>query len=121
MQPTRRGYLFFLIKIDPSLDEGIYKIPFTISGSKNIIQVRPRICFLCRSDALFCISDKDANGNISSTTADFGTICADLTGCCTNQQFVPTGRIRWSVNDFDISEFESIPNHLQPTPMAISI
>jgi len=35
MQPTRRAYFVFLVKIDPSLEQGIYEIPFSISGERK--------------------------------------------------------------------------------------
>ena len=35
MQPTRRAYFVFLVKIDPALENGIYEIPFTLSGTKK--------------------------------------------------------------------------------------
>ncbi len=114
MQPTRRGYFVFLIKIDPSLDEGIYKIPFTISGSKKHYSGADHgSVSYAVPDALFCISDKDANGNISEYQQLIleQSVLTSLDVALTSN-FVPTGRIRWSVNDFDISEFESIPNSL---------
>jgi hypothetical protein len=110
MQPTRRGYFVFLFKIDPSLENGIYEIPFTISGTKkhysgtetgSISYVVP--------NALFCITDKDENGNIS----EYQKIILDKSvlktlEISTTENFVPTGTIKWSTTDFDKTEFEGI-------------
>jgi hypothetical protein len=114
MQPTRRAYFVFLIKIDPSLEPGIYEIPFSISGSRiHYSGANHGTISYAVPDALFCISDKDKSGNIS----EFQKIILDHStlnslDVAATPNFVPTGRIKWSVNDFDRSEFESVPGTL---------
>jgi hypothetical protein len=114
MQPTRRAYFVFLLKIDPSLEKGVYEIQFTISGSKIHYSGANRgsISFAV-PNALFCIADKDASGNISEyqkiilDNSMLKSLYVDMT-----DKFIPTGRIKWSVNDFGNSDFESIPGTL---------
>ena len=114
MQPTRRSYFVFLVKIDPSLEPGIYEIPFTISGiKKHYSGANHGSVSYTVPDALFCITDKDVSGNIP----EYQKIILDhsvLTSLdvATTANFVPTGRIKWSVNDFGRSEFESITGTL---------
>jgi hypothetical protein len=114
MQPTRRAYFVFLIKVDPSLAKGIYKIPFNLSGSKvhytgaNHGNLNYKV-----PDALFCIADKDEHGNVSEyqkiifDQSKLGSLDVSLTG-----NFKPTGRIKWSTSDFGKNEFEAIPGTL---------
>jgi hypothetical protein len=112
MQPTRRGYFVYLLKIDPTLENGIYEIPFTIGGTKKHYSGTENgsISYIV-PNALFCITDKDENGNISEyqqlilENSMLKTLEVAATG-----NFVPTGRIKWSINDFGKEDFESIAN-----------
>jgi hypothetical protein len=114
MQPTRRGYFVFLFKIDPTLQNGIYEIPFTISGTKRHYSGTDQgsVSYTV-PDAMFCITDKDANGNISEyqkiilDNSVLKTLEVTATG-----NFVPTGRIKWSTTNFGQEDFESISGTL---------
>jgi hypothetical protein len=114
MQPTRRAYFVFLIKIDPSLETGIYKIPFIISGTKKHYSgaIHGTVSYTV-PDALFSICDKDDSGNIT----EFQEIVLDKSvlaslDVAATENFVPTGRIKWSVNNFGKSEFEDVTGTL---------
>jgi hypothetical protein len=110
MQPTRRGYFVFLFKIDPSLEKGIHDISFSISGTKKHYSgsMHGSIDYVL-PNARFCITDKDANGNISEYQKIIldNSILKSLEVAATGN-FVPTGRIKWSTTDFGKEEFESI-------------
>jgi hypothetical protein len=114
MQPTRRGYFVFLVKIDPALEPGIYEIPFTLSGDKKHYSGANHgsVSYIV-PNALFCIADKDENGQVS----EYQQIILDHSvlkslGVAMTDNFAPTGRIKWSVNDFGKTEFESVPGTL---------
>jgi hypothetical protein len=123
MQPTRRAYFVFLIEIDPSLESGIYEIPFTISGSRiHYSGADHGSISYAFPNALFCISDKDESGKV----AEFQKIILDhsvlkLLNVNATANFVPTGRIKWSVKDFDRSEFESISGTLTSNSKGIDL
>jgi hypothetical protein len=115
MQPTRRAYFVFLFKIDPSLKNGIYEIPFTLSGNKKHYSGTDRGSISYEiPKALLCIADKDVNGQITA----FEQIILDNSALQTlnvalTDNFEPTGRIKWSVNDFGKAEFESVDGTLE--------
>ncbi len=114
MQPTRRAYFVFLIRINNSLENGIYEIPFTISGSKiHYSGANHGTISYTVPNASFCITDKDERGNISEfqqLVLDHSVLTSLNVALTSN--FVPTGRVKWSINDFGRSEFESIPGTL---------
>ncbi len=123
MQPTRRAYFVFLFRIDPALEKGIYKIPFTISGNrKHYSNVNHGSISYAVPDALFCIVDKNTNGSIS----EFQQIILDHSSLknldvTLTPNFQSTGRIKWSVTDFDKSAFENIPGNLNITSGKIDL
>ncbi len=115
IQPTRRAYFIFLVKIDPSLEQGIYEIPFTISGERKHYSgtVHGTLSYTVPS-AFFCITEKDGSGNVS----DYQEIILDHSALKSldvriSENFVPTGRIKWSPNDFGRTEFDNMPGSLQ--------
>jgi|WetSurSiteA1Bulk_404760.scaffolds.fasta_scaffold01078_4 hypothetical protein len=115
MQPTRRAYFVFLLKIDPTLEPGIYNIPFTISGTrKHYSGANHGPVSYTLPDALFCITEKDESGNIPEFQKIIlaHSVLKSLNVAVTDN-FVPTGRIKWSVNDFGRQEFEGMTGTLQ--------
>ncbi len=114
MQPTRRAYFVFLFKIDPALAHEIYEIPFNISGTRmHYTNTNHGAISYAVPNALFCIADKDAKGNIS----DFQQIILDHSSLknlevAITPNFKPTSRVKWSVNDFDRSAFKNITGTL---------
>ncbi len=123
MQPTRRAYFVFLVKIDPALEPGIYKIPFTLSGTKKHYSgTGTGSVSYTVPDALFCIANKDANGQV----LQYEQIILDQSGLqsldvAMTGNFVPTGRIKWSVNDFGKPEFETVQGTLTSTGNSINV
>ena len=114
MQPTRRAYFVFLLRIDPALENGIYEIPFTLSGDKKHYSgANHGSVSYTLPNALFCITDKDQYGNISEYQKIIldHSVLTSLNVALTDN-FVPTGRIKWSVYDFGRAEFESVTGTL---------
>jgi hypothetical protein len=115
MQPTRRAYFVFLLKIDPSLKKGIYEIPFTLSGTKKHYSGADHgSVSYAVPNAMFCIADKNATGTI----LEFEKIILDHSALnsldvAITDKFVPTGRIKWSVSDFGKTDFAGVPGTLK--------
>ena len=115
MQPTRRAYFVFLVKIDPSLENGIYEIPFTISGSKKHYSGADHgTVSYAVPNALFCISDKNESGNVS----EFQQIILDQFRSCNHSMlllrqtlFLPAGSNGQSMIS-DVRNLRSIPGTL---------
>ncbi|MBN1597426.1 MAG: T9SS type A sorting domain-containing protein [Bacteroidales bacterium] len=114
MQPTRKAYFVFLIKVNPALEKGIYKIPFTITGTKmhydgtNNGSISYQV-----PDALFSVVDKDENGRISAyqkmviDNAGLSELSISTTG-----NFVPTGKIKYSNVNFSSDDFDAVEGEL---------
>jgi hypothetical protein len=123
MQPTRRAYFVFLFKIDPTLKPGIYEIPFTLSGNrKHYTNVNHGAISYAVPNAFFCIADKNAKGTVTSYQpiildhSALKNLDVSITG-----NFKPTGRIKWSMNDFEKAAFESVPGTLSMSAGTIDL
>jgi hypothetical protein len=115
MQPTRRAYFVFLFKVDPTLESGIYEIPFTLSGArKHYSGASHGAVSYGVPDALFCVAEKDEAGNIQEYLKMIldHAVLKNLDVAATDN-FVPTGRVKWSVNDFGRQEFENVTGTLE--------
>lgn len=114
LQPTRRAYFVFLVKINPALENGIYKIPFILSGERKYYDGTSHESLSYEvPDALFSIVEKNENGYI----IDFEELVLDnagLTELLVNKtsHFTSLGEIKFSPIYFDISDFETIENTL---------
>jgi hypothetical protein len=123
MQPTRRAYFVFLVKIDPSIEPGIYQIPFNISGTRKHYSGADHgsVSYLV-PDAFFCINEKSEAGivpefqKIILGSSSLASLDVPFTA-----DFDPTGRIKWSINDFGKEEFESIPGTLSANAGVIDL
>lgn len=114
MQPTRRAYFVFLLKIDPALAEGIYQIPFTLSGSKKHYSGTDKgsISYAV-PNAMFCIAGKNPLGFVSEfKPIILGQSVLHSLDVTATPDFVPTGRVKWSLTDFGRNEFENVPGTL---------
>lgn len=114
LQPTRRAYFVFLVKLNSALQPGIYEIPFKLSGERMFYDGTSHGSISYGvPDALFSIVDKDANGQVSA----FQKMVLDkasLSGLnvSTTGNFTPTGKIKYANTNFDITDFASIPGEL---------
>ncbi len=114
LQPTRKAYFVFLIKINQALQNGIYEIPFTMHGQRVYYDGTDHgTVSYSVPNALFSIADKDENGQVSDFQKMIldNTSLTDLSVAATGN-FQPTGEIKYSNVDFDASDFESIEGEL---------
>jgi hypothetical protein len=123
MQPTRRAYFVFLFRIDPSLEKGIYEIPFTINGSKKHYSGADHGSVTYGvPNALFCIADKNEAGYVSEfEQIILGQSALKTLDVAATDDFVPTGRIKWATNDFGRQEFEGTTGTLTANGTSIDL
>ncbi len=123
MQPTRRAYFVFLLKIDPALSEGIYEIPFILSGSrKHYSGADHGSVSYAVPHALFCIAGKNETGYVSQyRQIILGQSALETLDVAATSDFKPTGRIKWSIDDFGRQEFETIPGTLPAQGSSIDL
>ncbi len=123
MQPTRKAYFVFLVKVNDALDEGIYSIPFTISGEQYYYDgtSQGEISYEV-PDAYFSVVDKDENGQISKyqqlvlSSSDLNNLEIDNTS-----NFVAIGETKYSNVDFDYVDFNNITGTLASTGSNIDL
>jgi hypothetical protein len=114
LQPTRRAYFVFLLSIDPSLENGIYEIPFSITGNRFYYTGTDHgtISYEVPS-AKFCIAEKDMFGQVS----EFEKIILD-SGQPDRLEVFPTENFqslhaaKWSLQDVEANDFSTIINEL---------
>lgn len=114
MQPTRRAYFVFLFTIDPSLANGIYEIPLSISGSRYYYTGASHgtINYDVPS-AKFCIAEKDLNGQVS----EFEKIVLDSgqpekLEVSITENFQSLRTAKWSLQDVTANDFNNIDSTL---------
>jgi len=114
LQPTRRAYFVFLLSIDPSLEKGIYEIPFSISGNRFYYTGTDHgtISYEIPS-AKFCIAEKDQYGQVS----EFEKIILDSgqpnrLEVFTTENFQSLQAAKWSLQDVEANDFSTITNEL---------
>lgn len=114
LQPTRRAYFMFLISIDETLPQGVYSIPFNISGTRvhytgtnngAVSYDVPRL--------QFSVTPKTSSGNI----IDFEKLVigeSDLSNLTVNTtpEFKGLENVKWSVNDVNHTDFPSMTDTL---------
>lgn len=117
LQPTRRAYFVFLLKVDPGLENNIYEIPFRISGSQKHYKGTDEgeINYIV-PDAKFSIVDKSDAGVIEDyeeLILDYGKPQNLLV--TTTSNFESLGNVKWSVSDVDNEDFASLNSTLEVT------
>lgn len=123
LQPTRRAYFVFLIKVNNTLENGIYDIPFTMSGeSIHYTGTNNGSISYGVPTAKFSIVEKDANGNISEfqklvlDNASLNNLNVSIA-----DNFVPTGEIKYSNSDIDVNDFASTSGVLEGSGTTIDL
>ena len=114
LQPTRKAYFVFLIRINSSLEKGIYEIPFTMWGTrKHYTGTENGTVQYAVPTAKFCIADKNAQGtvldfeDIIMGQGSLASLTVDISG-----KFSPLGEVKFANHDFGATEFNSIPGKL---------
>jgi hypothetical protein len=114
MQPTRRAYFIILLSIDETLSNGIYDIPFTISGKKYNYSGSYHGTLNYEVPSLkFSITDRNANGSVA-TYQKLVIGKAALTDLNVFEKPVLTGlkNTKWSQDDVNYTDFASMTNTL---------
>jgi hypothetical protein len=114
LQPTRKAYFVFLIKINPALQNGIYEIPFTMNGQRKYYDGTNNGAITFEvPKALFSVVDKDASGQVSAFQKMIldNVSLADLDISSTGN-FSSTGVVKYDNKDFEPSEFNDITGEL---------
>jgi hypothetical protein len=117
LQPTRRAYFVFLFRIDPSLENGIYEIPFTMHGDRVHYTggSTGSIGFQVPA-AKFCIAGKHANGQIISfeqLILSYGRPRQLEIKITDNFRSLRTAK--WSLSEVDAGDFDELVNTLEVT------
>lgn len=115
LQPTRRAYFVFLFRIDPSLENGIYEIPFTMNGSRvHYIGGNNGNASFQVPTAKFSIAEKDANGQVKSfeqLILAYGSLQQLDINITDNFRSFQTAK--WSLSDVEAEDFEDLTNTLE--------
>ncbi len=110
LQPSRRAYYMFLVKVDETLDKGIYRINFDMSGTRrhydgsNEQKVDYEI-----PPAMFSMSLKDAFGNVKEyqqLVIGQGSL-KDLQ-VQTTDWFTGLSQVKWSDEDISHLDWDSL-------------
>lgn len=114
LQPTRRAYFVFLFTIDPSLANGIYEIPFSISGSRYYYTGANHgtISYDVPS-AKFCIAEKGLNGQVSEfekLVLDSGQ--PEKLEVFITENFQSLRTAKWSLQDVTSNDWNNIDSAL---------
>jgi hypothetical protein len=112
IQPSRRAYFIILLNIDPTLPLGVYDIDFSISGQRVHYDGIPNGLINFEVPGVqFSITDRDQNGKVQEyQNMVIGQ--ADLTNLevQTTANFKGLENVKWSAQDVNHSDFNSIVN-----------
>ncbi len=114
LQPSRRAYFVFLLKLDPTLANGVYSIGFTCSGTEvNYKGISPAELNLEIPDAYFSVTNKDENGRpLDYQKTVIGQADLLQTNILGNQFVLPLNNAKWSLTNLNISDFDTLSNSL---------
>ena len=115
LQPTRRAYFVFLFRVDPSLENGIYEIPFTMNGSRVHYTGNPNGSASFQvPTAKFSIAEKHANGQVRSfeqLILAYGSLKQLDIKVTDNFRSFKTAK--WSLSEVDAGDFDALANTLE--------
>lgn len=114
MQPTRRAYFIFLLKVDPTLNDGIYEIDFELTGTRKHYDGSGENSLDFEVPPLmFSVTEKNAAGVIQDfQRLVIGQGDLDSLASETTQYFRGLENVRWSHSDVNHSDFESLSQSL---------
>jgi hypothetical protein len=115
LQPTRRAYFVFLFRVDPSLENGIYEIPFNMNGSRVHYtgNLNGSASFHVPT-AKFSIAEKDANGQVKSfeqLILAYGSPRQLDIKITDNFRSFQTAK--WSLSEVESEDFDDLTNTLE--------
>ncbi len=115
IQPTRRAYFIFLLKVDPSLKKGVYEVAFTLKANKIHYSGTAKGAVNYDVPAVnFCLTEKDDHGQVkeyqkfSIDKGNLKTLAVNITS-----NFNGFSQARWSVNDVAPKDFAT----MKPLPV----
>jgi hypothetical protein len=110
IQPTRRAYFIFLLKVDPSLKKGIYRVPFTVTADKvNYTGTNNGSINYAVPAVNFCVAEKNANGTIKEYQKfNIGKPVLKSLSVNLNSNFKGLGKAAWSGKEVSPSDFASM-------------
>jgi hypothetical protein len=110
LQPSRRAYFVFLLKVDEDLEKGIYDIHFESSGDRIHYtgekhgEIRYEI-----PSAKFAIAERDESGNvIDYPELVLGQGDLNEVKVFTTDAFTGLENSKWSLEDVDHTDFEGL-------------
>ncbi|TAL68260.1 MAG: hypothetical protein EPN82_11245 [Bacteroidetes bacterium] len=114
LQPSRRAYFVMLFSIDETLINGIYNIDFTINGErKHYTGANDQQITYAVPSVQFSITDRSANGNILEyQKVVIGKSHLTDMKVNTTDNFFPTGNVKWSNQDVNYLNFDTLSNSL---------
>ena len=115
LQPTRRAYFVFLFRIDPSLENGIYEIHFTMNGSRvHYTGSNNGSASFQVPTAKFSIAEKDANGQVESfeqLILAYGS--PQQLDIKITDNFHSFQTAKWSLGEVEANDFDALANTLE--------
>lgn len=122
MQPSRRAYFIFLFKIDETLEKNIYSLPFSMSGERvHYDGTENGSINYGIPSAKFCITERNANGNIIEYPLFvIGQGNLQNIEVQSTENFHGMENVKWSFEDINHSDFESLNNQLPAVYDSIS-
>ena len=116
IQPTRRAYFVFLLKVDNASQKGIYEITFTIGGQKiNYTGINNGSISYTVPSAKYCVTDKNTNGSVKEfQKLVLGQTLLKKLSVSNTADFKPIGEAKWSFSDIDAVDYPSLKDTLKP-------
>ncbi len=117
IQPSRRAYFNILLNIDPTLGMGVYNIDFTISGQRvHYDGTQNGIIDYEVPDIQFSITNRDNNGKVVEYQAMvIGQADLNDIEVQTTNNFKGLENAKWSLQDVNHNDFETMTNTLPAT------
>jgi len=120
LQPSRRAYFITLVKLDSTLQNGVYTVPFSLSGNEVYYTGdNPQELNFDIPEAKFSITDKDERGRpLSWQKIVIGQ--GSLTNITTNGTDIltPLQNVKYSLQNIHPNDFDTLAQSLPATANA---
>ena len=114
LQPSRRAYFIYLIKLDPNLENGVYTIPFSCDGTQVDYTGEPELPLEIEiPTAQFSITNKTETGR----PLDYQKMVigqASLKNIITSgsEILTPLQNVKWSQSNINFTDFDTLSQSL---------
>jgi len=114
LQPSRRAYFVYLLKLDPALENGVYSLGFSCTGTEvNYKGILPAALQLEIPKAQFSITNKDENGRpLDYQKTVIGQADLVQTNILGNEFVTPLQNVKWSLSNINASDFDTLSQTL---------